>query len=46
MTYSIVYSSKTGKTKMLAEAVHQAVPADECVYLGAPEAETLAAEGI
>ena len=32
MTYSIVYSSKTGNTKMLADALHQALPADDCLY--------------
>lgn len=46
MTYSIVYSSKTGNTKMLADALHQALPADDCVYFGAPDAQALAAERI
>ena len=43
MTYSIVYSSKTGNTKMLADALHQALPADDCLYFGAPDAQALAA---
>lgn len=46
MTYSIVYSSKTGNTKMLADALHQALPADDCLYFGAPDAQALAAEHI
>lgn len=46
MTYSIVYSSKTGNTKMLADALRQALPADDCLYFGAPDAQALAAERI
>ena len=46
MTYSIVYSSKTGNTKMLADALRQALPADDCLYFGAPDARALAAERI
>lgn len=46
MTYSIVYSSKTGNTKMLADALHKALPADDCLYFGAPDAQALAAERI
>lgn len=46
MTYSIVYSSKTGNTKMLADALHQALSADDCLYFGAPDAQALAAERI
>lgn len=46
MTYSIVYSSKTGNTKMLADALHQALPADDCLYFGAPDAQALAAERV
>ena len=46
MTYSIVYSSKTGNTKMLADALYQALPADDCLYFGAPDAQALAAERI
>lgn len=46
MTYSIVYSSKTGNTKMLADTLHQALPADDCLYFGAPDAQALAAERI
>ena len=28
--YSIVYSSLTGNTKVLADAIHEALPQDEC----------------
>ena len=37
--YSIVYSSLTGNTRMLADAVHEALPQDECEYFG--EADTV-----
>lgn len=37
MEYSIVYSSQTGNTKMLADALHDALSADECTYFGIPE---------
>ena len=46
MTYSTVYSSKTGNTKMLAEALKAALPAEDCRYVGAPDAAALAAERI
>ena len=32
--YSIVYSSLTGNTKVLAHAIHGALPQDECEYFG------------
>ena len=32
--YSIVYSSLTGNTKVLADAIHEALPQDECEYFG------------
>lgn len=32
--YSIVYSSLTGNTKELADAIHEALPQDECEYFG------------
>lgn len=37
MEYSIVYSSQTGNTEMLAYALHDALGADKCTYFGAPE---------
>ena len=44
MTYAIVYSSQTGNTKMLAESLRAALPAEDCVYYGAPDAAALAAD--
>ena len=32
--YSILYSSLTGNTKVLADAIHGALPQDECEYFG------------
>ena len=32
--YSIVYSSLTGNTRMLADAIHEALPQEECEYFG------------
>ena len=34
MKYAIVYSSKTGNTAMLANAIALALPAENCVYAG------------
>lgn len=36
MTYSIVYSTRTGNTGRLAEAIKNALPEEDCVYFGAP----------
>lgn len=36
MTYSIVYSSKTGNTRMLAEALAAFFPEEDRVYMGEP----------
>lgn len=44
MTYSIVYSSQTGNTKLLADALRAALPAEDCLYFGAPDAAALAAD--
>lgn len=32
--YSILYSSPTGNTKMLAEAIHDTLPEEDCDYFG------------
>ena len=32
--YSILYSSPTGNTKMLAEAIQDALPKEDCDYFG------------
>lgn len=42
MTCAIVYSSRTGNTKQLAEAVQAALPA--CLYMGPPDDAALAAD--
>lgn len=44
MTYSIVYSSRTGNTAKLAEALRDALPTADCAYFGAPNAAALAAD--
>ena len=36
MSYAIVYSSRTGNTAMLAQAVREALPQEDCRYFGAP----------
>ena len=46
MSYAIVYSSRTGNTQLLAQALRDALPADECVYFGAPAAQALQADTV
>ena len=46
MKYAIVYSSQTGNTKMLAEAIQNVLPKEGCVYFGEPDAMALSAEKI
>lgn len=46
MSYAIVYSSRTGNTAQLAQAVREALPQEECVYFGEPHAQALDAETI
>ena len=46
MSYAIVFSSKTGNTKLLADTLHNYLPQEECYYFGIPnpaamEADTL-----
>lgn len=36
MTYHIIYSSRTGNTAQLAQAIARALPAQDCQYTGAP----------
>ena len=43
MTYAIVYSSRTGNTELLARTIQKALPAEDCVYFGGPDAAALAA---
>ncbi len=42
--YSIIFSSKTGNTERLAEAVHNALPQDRCDYFGDPSIENPSSE--
>ena len=37
--YSILFSSLTGNTKKLADALRGVLPKEDCDYFGAPEAE-------
>ena len=43
MEYAIVYSSKTGNTKMLADALQKMLPRETCVYFGEPDESALSA---
>lgn len=44
MRYSIVYSSKTGNTRQLAEAIERQLPAGNLLYCGAPDTAALQAD--
>ena len=46
MSYAIVYTSLTGNTARLAQALRDALPAGACLYFGAPDAAALAADTI
>ena len=46
MRYSIVYSSQTGNTALLAETVRASLPPADCIYYGAPSAAALKADRI
>lgn len=46
MQYAIVYTSLTGNTARLAQALRDSLPAGDCLYFGAPDAAALAAEVI
>lgn len=37
MSYAIIYSSRTGNTALLAQAIREALPQEECLYFGAPD---------
>lgn len=43
MSYAIVYSSRTGNTALLAHAIREALPSEECRYFGPPAPESLSA---
>ncbi|MDO5416693.1 MAG: flavodoxin family protein [Lachnospiraceae bacterium] len=44
MKYSIVYSSVTGNTRLLAEQLKEVLPEADCVYYGAPDEQAAEAE--
>ena len=44
MSYSIVFSSQTGNTKLLAETIHKTLPQENCVFFGFPDPEALRAD--
>ena len=44
MSYAIVFSSKTGNTRLLAETLRAALPQEECSYFGAPAPAALEAD--
>lgn len=46
MKYAICYSSRTGNTAKLAEAIRQTLPILDCVYCGAPHGTAKAADMI
>lgn len=46
MRYAIVYSSCTGNTKRLAEAVRSILSEEDCIYFGAPDEKALAAQRV
>ena len=45
MSYAIVYSSRTGNTAQLAQALREALPQEKCSYFGQPHAEALSGFG-
>ena len=44
MKYSIVCNSKTGNTKMLANAIKENLDVNDCIYFGEPSSEALNAD--
>lgn len=44
MSYAIVYSSRTGNTKALADAIREVLPPEDSCYFGPPDAAALAAQ--
>ena len=46
MKYAVVYSSRTGNTKMLAEVVKAELKEEDCVYFGTPDDKALEADRI
>ena len=46
MRYAVVYSSRTGNTEQLAQAVREALPGQECLYFGPPDEAALEAQTV
>ena len=46
MSFSIVYSSRTGNTRMLAETIQSVLPGEQCLYFGTPDDKALEADRI
>lgn len=46
MKYAIVYSSRTGNTKLLASTIQESLPQEDCIYFGELSEEALAADYI
>ena len=46
MKYAIVYSSRTGNTRLLAETIKKTLPAEDCLYYGEPDPAALEADRI
>lgn len=46
MKYAVVFSSRTGNTELLARAIREVLPEQECVYFGTPDPTALAADTI
>ena len=44
MSYAIVFSSKTGNTKLLADTLHTCLPQENCCYFGTPDPAALEAD--
>ena len=44
MSYAIVFSSKTGNTKLLADTLHSCLPQESCCYFGTPDPAALEAD--
>ena len=44
MSYAIVFSSKTGNTKLLADTLHACLPQENCCYFGTPDPAALEAD--
>ncbi len=44
VSYAIVYSSKTGNTKILADTLHDCLPQEGCDYFGIPDPAAMEAD--